>query len=503
MIRLTRVIFGIVVGLILAFTGGPSLATTSASQASGVITVTPLSHDFGDAVEQVQEVSTSIEVRNDGSSNLVVNELKMTGQNPGEFHFLAEWPFTLLPGDRRPIIVSFAPTSRGAKEAVLQIISSAENQAQVDVQLRGNGVGLEVLGQIIAASIPNNLNPTPGDLITVDFKIDMRGANPPAHLLQSYQASLSWDPAVLSFNGFSLGDQPWAGPASIGQSSGSITWFDAVPNGSGGLFSILRPRFRVIGGVGSSTNLTLEFSRMEGIDVENLLPITTIVSGGVTVRAQGAGPDIAVTPVSHDYGAVPLGSIAYQTFTISNEGSTSLMVGSTTLSGPNADQFSIVSGRAPFSLPPGGSRNLVISFNPTQQGTKTAALFILSNDPDERAFYVSLAGSVSVPDIEVTPASLDFGNVVVGSSASRTLVVSNRGTAPLILNLFGLDGHQLQFSYNSGTLAILGPGESGNIEVFFHPSTAGAKTAKFVIHSNDPDEVSVEIPLSGNGMPGQ
>lgn len=500
MIRITRANFGITVGLILAFAVAPTLAAASVSQGSGVITVTPLSHDFGDVVEQVQEVSTSIEVRNDGSSNLVVNELKMAGQNPAEFHFTAEWPFTLLPGDRRPIIVSFAPTSIGAKEAVLQIISSAGNQAQVDVQLSGNGVGLAVLGQILAASIPNNLTPTPGDLITVDVKVDMRGANPPANLMQSYQASLSWDPAVLSFNGFSQGDQPWGGPSSISQTSGRITWFDVVPSGSGGLFSILRPKFRVIGGVGSSANLTLEFSRMEGIDVENLLPITIIASGSVTVKAQGNGPDIAVTPVSHDYGIVPLGTSAYQTFVVRNEGTGSLMVLSTALGGPNANQFSIVSGRAPFALPPGGSRNLVISFNPTQQGTKAASLLILSNDPDERAFYVTLAGSVSVPDIEVTPASLDFGNVTVGSSASRTLVVRNRGTAPLILNLFGLDGHQLQFSYNSGTLAILAPGESGSIEVFFHPSTAGTKTATFVIHSNDPDEVSVQIPLSGAGV---
>ncbi|MGE0127958.1 MAG: choice-of-anchor D domain-containing protein [Blastocatellales bacterium] len=476
------------------------LAIAGAQQAGGVITVTPLSHDFGDAVEQVQEVTTSIEIRNDGASNLVVNELKMVGQNTADFHFTAEWPFTLLPGDRRPIIVSFAPTSTGAKQAVLQIISSAGNQPQVDVQLNGNGIGLETLGQIFAASIPNNLTPTPGDLITVDVKVDMRGANPPADLMQSYQASLSWDPAVLSFNGFSQGDQPWGSPASISQSSGRITWFDVVVNGSGGFFSILKPKFRVIGGVGSSGNLTLEFSRMEGIDVENLLPITTIISGSVMVKAQGTGPDIAVTPVSYDYGAVPLGSTAYQTFVIRNEGTQSLMVFSTALAGANANQFSIVSGRAPFVLPPGGSRNLVISFNPTQQGTKTSTLLILSNDPDERAFYVTLAGSVSVPDIEVTPASLDFGNVTVGGSASRTLIVSNRGTAPLILNLFGLDGHQLQFSYNSGTLAILGPGESGSIEVFFHPSDAGAKTATFVIHSNDPDEVSVQIPLSGVGV---
>lgn len=236
---------------------------------------------------------------------------------------------------------------------MLQIISSAGNQAQVDVQLSGNGVGLAVLGQILAASIPNNLTPTPGDLITVDVA-DMRGANPPANLMQSYQASLSWGPGGVIVQRIFPGRSTLGRPSSISQTSGRITWFDVVPSGSGGLFSILRPKFRVIGGVGSSANLTLEFSRMEGIDVENLLPITIIASGSVTVKAQGNGPDIAVTPVSHDYGIVPLGTSAYQTFVVRNEGTGSLMVLSTALGGPNANQFSIVSGRAPFALPPGG-----------------------------------------------------------------------------------------------------------------------------------------------------
>src|SRR5262245_47272575 len=98
MTRLTKSGFRIVIGLILAFAGAPLLTTTKASQASGVIAVSALTYDFGDVVEQVQETDATIEVRNDGSSNLVVNSLTMTGQNATEFHFLAQWPFTLAPG---------------------------------------------------------------------------------------------------------------------------------------------------------------------------------------------------------------------------------------------------------------------------------------------------------------------------------------------------------------------------------------------------------------------
>jgi hypothetical protein len=501
MIRLTRLSFRMVIGLILTFASALPLTTSGASQGSGVIVVTPSSHDFGGVVEQVQEVNVVIEVRNDGSSDLVVNELTMVGQNPTEFHFLAEWPFTLVPGDRRQIIVSFVPTSTGQKEAVLQIKSSATNQGQVDVRLTGNGLSMAGLGRITASATPSDSAPTPGTVITVDVRVDMSVANPPAHLLQSYQASLSWDPAVLDFYGFNLGDQPWGAPVSINQTNGNVTWHDATI-GVGGVFSIIQLRFGVIGGAGSSTNLNLGFSRMEGVDVERLLPFLTCVGGMVTISAEAGPQDIAVTPASHNYSAVPVGSSAYQTFVVRNGGTQSLTVNSTALGGPNADQFSIESGGGSFVLPAGGSQEMVIGFKPTQAGAMMASLVITSDDPDERMFFVTLNGNVSGPDIEVTPASLDFGDVVVGSGATRTLAVRNLGTGLLFLSMFGMDGHQLQFSYRPGT-PFIQPGQSGNIEVSFHPSAVGAKTAVFVISSNDPDEGTVGIPLRGNGVTGQ
>jgi hypothetical protein len=239
---------------------------------------------------------------------------------------------------------------------------------------------------------------------------------------------------------------------------------------------------------------------MEGDGVENLLPILITSAGNVNIGARATPPEITVTPASCAFGDVPVGSIANKTIVVSNKGSQNLTVSSTTLGGWNANQFSIVSGRAPFVLSPGGSREVVIGFKPTQKGTKNATLLILSNDPDDPSFTVSLAGAVTAPNIEVTPASLDFGNVAVGALASKTLVVRNRGTSSLFLLLFGLDGGQLQFSYNTGNLILLMPGQSRNITVNFHPSSEGAKTADFVISSNDPSKITVEIPLSGIGI---
>ncbi|MCI0420330.1 MAG: choice-of-anchor D domain-containing protein, partial [Acidobacteria bacterium] len=381
--RLTKMSFGIAVGLIVALASTLLPATASASQSGGVIAANPSSHDFGGVVEQVQSVTKLIEVRNDGSSNLVVNELKMIGQNAGEFHFTAQWPFTLPPGDQRQIVVSFDPSSTGPKEAVFRILSNASNQSQLDVPLRGNGLALAVLGHISAGPVLNNTTVYPGSLITVEVRVNMNGANPPAHLMQNYQASLSWNAAVLQFHGFTGGDSPWGGPASIGLSNSTLTWFDSVFNGVGGDLAIIRLKFRVVGQAGSSTSLNLGFSRMEGVDVENLLPILNVSSNRVDVVAEPTPQDIDVTPTFHDYGAVVLGSSASRTFVVRNTGMQNLIVSAMSLQGANPNQFSIVSGGGSFTLAAGQSRNVVVSYNPTSPGTKSAALTILSNDPDE------------------------------------------------------------------------------------------------------------------------
>ncbi len=498
--RLTKVILGIAVGLIVAFAGTLLPAVTNAAQSGGVIVVTPSSDDFGGAVEQVQAVTHTIEVRNDGPQNLVVNEIRLMGANAADFSFTADWPFTLAPADRRGIVVSFGPSATGAKEAVLRIVSNASNRPQFDVPLRGNGLALATLGHISATAVPTNNAPSPNDLITVEVRVNMSGANPPAHLMQNYQATLSWDPAVLLYSGVLGGDPPWGGPSSFSQSGGNAEFFDTATNGAGGDLAIIRIRFRVIGTPGSSTDLNLGFSRMEGTEVENLMPILSAGGSRVEVVAEAAPPDITVDPTFHMFGAVALGTSASHTFVVSNTGMRSLNVSSVFLSGMSADQFSIVSGGGSFTLNAGQTREVVVSFNPTTKGTKATALFFRSNDPDEFFYYVPLSGAVTFPDIVVEPTSINYGDAVLGSSVSRTLTVRNRGTATLVLSQFGLDNHQLQFAYDTGGLALLAPGQSGNIQVFFRPSTEGVKNANFIIQSNDPDTVSVTIPLSGRGI---
>ena len=112
------------------------------------------------------------------------------------------------------------------------------------------------------------------------------------------------------------------------------------------------------------------------------------------------GPKIEVDPASHDYGQIGLNSSGAQIFTLSNVGCTDLEVSSTTLSGTDAGDFTIVSGEAPFVVGPGGTQDILVRFAPSSLSAKTAELLIESSDADEASLSIPLTGEgVEGPDI--------------------------------------------------------------------------------------------------------
>ncbi len=144
-------------------------------------------------------------------------------------------------------------------------------------------------------------------------------------------------------------------------------------------------------------------------------------------------PDITVTPTLHNYGNVVINTSSSKTFVVKNDGTADLTVTSTTLIGTDAAEFSIDSGGAPFTLTPSQSRNVVVSFNPTSTGAKSATLRIDSDDPDENPFDVSLPGT----GVDNPPPG--GGNVVF--EESQTGGSSNLNNVSTASNLTAVSGH--------------------------------------------------------------
>ncbi len=228
-------------------------------------------------------------------------------------------------------------------------------------------------------------------------------------------------------------------------------------------------------------------------------PLLISLNGSSTVA------DIAVDPTTWNFGSVTTGSFSDKTFIIKNDGTANLGVTTTTLTGTNASEFIIQSGGGTFTLSPGGTRNLIIRFNPTSSGNKSATLRISSNDPDENPLLVNLTGqgsAPSVPDISINPTTWNFGSVTTGSFSDKTFIIKNDGTANLgvtTTTLTGTNASEFIIQSGGGTFT-LSPGGTRNLIIRFNPTSAGNKSATLNISSNDPDENPLQVNLNGSSQ---
>lgn len=104
------------------------------------------------------------------------------------------------------------------------------------------------------------------------------------------------------------------------------------------------------------------------------------------------------------------------------------------------------------------------------------------------------------PDIEVEPASLDFGwRPVDCPSDPQTVTVRNVGDADLDVTAIDLVGTgNGSFSHDGGP-SVLAPGAETTFEVTFDPLSYEAYDVDVRVSSNDPDEAVVDVATVGTG----
>ena len=102
------------------------------------------------------------------------------------------------------------------------------------------------------------------------------------------------------------------------------------------------------------------------------------------------------------------------------------------------------------------------------------------------------------PAIQVNPASLSFGNVVVGSNLSQSLIISNTGNATLTITQINVTG--ATFNATGYTLPLsVNAGQQTTITVAFLPGAVGTVSGSVSIVSNAPTSPT-SVTLSGTGI---
>ncbi|PBQ34391.1 hypothetical protein CNR22_22300 [Sphingobacteriaceae bacterium] len=111
---------------------------------------------------------------------------------------------------------------------------------------------------------------------------------------------------------------------------------------------------------------------------------------------------------------------------------------------------------------------------------------------------MNIANGSTVPN----PADFtQFNNAFVGSSSTRTFVIFNAGTSSLSISSFSLSGiNASDFSITTNPATSIAPSASTSIVITFSPATIGLKSATLNIISDDCDENPFSFAIQANGL---
>ncbi|HEV3275224.1 MAG TPA: alkaline phosphatase family protein [Terriglobia bacterium] len=237
--------------------------------------------------------------------------------------------------------------------------------------------------------------------------------------------------------------------------------------------------------------------------------VLTLVDGDSTspqtVSLTGIGTEVQPSSSLLNFGTVTVGSSgAPKNVTISNLGSSALTISAIVTSG-DYSQTNNCGG----SLKAGGKCAITVTFTPSVTGTRFGTLTVTDSDGSGQQ-VTNLTGSGTF--VSLTPSTLSFGTVKLGSTGTSSATLSNHSTntvnitgmnvtGTVILRLATLNGFATgNFSIGSSTCgSTLAPGASCTISLNFTPTVAQAINGQFFISDNEADSPQ-SITLSGTGQ---
>ena len=200
---------------------------------------------------------------------------------------------------------------------------------------------------------------------------------------------------------------------------------------------------------------------------------------------------------SGNFGSVCLGSFADELLTINNTGSGPLSISNITSSSPDFLAPSVLS--YPLIVGSGDWIDVVIRFQPTGPGAKSATITLISDDP-AGPHIIKVSGDAPPPRLCLVVTNTgNFGKVCVGSYVDEPLVLNNSGRCALsITGITSSSGEFLIPQVLSYPLTIAA-GDALSIPIRFGPTSSGAKVATITVTSNDPTG-SHKVTISGDGQ---
>jgi hypothetical protein len=410
--------------------GSPQLLPLTALAVVPTVTIalSPAPLDFGNVPDGTTAQGT-ITLTNTGSSSYHFGGASVTG------NFLIQQvycPQPVLPGGTCYVYISFTPTTPGASSGTLTVIG--DDPASSDT-VSITGVGVPPVVSVSPAS--------------VDFG----------------SAAL----VAVANSSVSINNQ---GPGPLNVSGYSISGVDATSfhTGASNCVAAIRP--------GGNCYIALTFSNSARGSYAAILTITDDAVGApqvVALSARAIAPVISLTPSPLDFGSASGGTIGHGLVAITNNGDAAYHFSGATATG----DFSIPQINCPYPVLPGTSCFIYVDFTPTQPGTRTGTLTVTGDDPSSPDTSV-LSGFGIFPTANLSQSAVDLGSVLVTTTATAAVMITNTGNGPLHFNGYTISDP----SFHAGPDtcgAQVAVGASCFITITFNSSTRGSFSANLAI----------------------
>lgn len=252
---------------------------------------------------------------------------------------------------------------------------------------------------------------------------------------------------------------------------------------------------------GETVSFSVAFSPAKSGSVSGKLELLSNASNStliVSLSGEGvASGEAVVTPTSATFGDVPLGTKDTETITVKNEGVGTLAVYSITTSGKGVSISGIT---APMSIAAGAEAHFTVAFLPEAAGSVSGSIAVKTSGP-AGGFTISVSGTGLAASrvLTISPTSVAFGDVDLGSSATHEISLKNTGNSDIAVSSESIKGTGLSETGMGGAVTLT-PGQSATLTVEFAPQSAGAVSGGVTIASNASNGTSITVPVTGTGV---
>lgn len=419
-------------------------ATQSGGSGPGVLSPSATTVSFG-SVAVGSNATQSLSITNTGTAAVNVSSATISGAG-----------FTITGGNLATSIgvgqsvtaqIQFAPTSSGASSGTLTVTSDASN-SPLAVSLTGTGT----------------------------------------------QPGLSISPASLSFGNVNVGQNSSQSVTLTNTGNSNLVISQATVSGSG--FSTSGLSLPATLSAGQSASMNVQFAPAAAGGATGSITLTDgAPNSPQTISLAGSGvasnATLTLNPGSIAFGNVVVGSNSSQTVTVTNTGNSSATITQVSASGTG---FSVSGITVPITLNAGQSATFSAVFDPTAAGNASGSISVTSSASDPT---VALTGTGTQGALSSNPVSVNFGALLVGSSGTVPITLSNSGTASVTISSDSVSGPTFSIS-GLTTPMTLNAGQNTTFNAKFSPTASGSLSGSISITSNAPGS-PLAISLSGSG----